>query len=141
MKFGERLRVLRQERSMTQADLAKSIGVSPAAISRYESGERTRFSIPTIIAMATALHVTWQELVYGTEIENITANMMNNRSQKYNDPKGQAFFNGVPVTSIVTDEDCKTDLLHAFEKLNSAGKIEATKRIIELSELSKYRLK
>jgi transcriptional regulator with XRE-family HTH domain len=39
MKFGQKLRVLREEKGLSQAELAEKIGVSSKTISRYESGE------------------------------------------------------------------------------------------------------
>ena len=36
MKFAEKIRELRKERKMTQAELAKAIGVSPRTIQNYE---------------------------------------------------------------------------------------------------------
>ena len=39
MKFGQKLKILREERELTQEDLSKMIGVSSKTISRYESGE------------------------------------------------------------------------------------------------------
>lgn len=38
--FGDRLRQLRKERSVSQSDLARSIGVSERALQNYETGER-----------------------------------------------------------------------------------------------------
>lgn len=42
------IKVIRRQKGMTQADLAEMLGVTPAAISRYESGER----IPDIVTAA-----------------------------------------------------------------------------------------
>lgn len=42
------IKVMRKQKNMTQADLAELLGVTPAAISRYESGER----IPDIVTAA-----------------------------------------------------------------------------------------
>ena len=39
MKFGQKLKIIREEQNLTQEDLAKMIGVSSKTISRYESGE------------------------------------------------------------------------------------------------------
>ena len=39
MKFGQKLKILREEQGLTQDDLAKMVGVSSKTISRYESGE------------------------------------------------------------------------------------------------------
>ena len=38
--FGDRLRALRQEKSITQAELSKIIGISKSSINMYERGER-----------------------------------------------------------------------------------------------------
>ena len=38
--FGEKLKCLRQERGMTQAELAERLGVSPSAVGMYEQGRR-----------------------------------------------------------------------------------------------------
>ncbi|OLS03495.1 helix-turn-helix domain-containing protein [Tissierella creatinophila] len=39
MKFGQKLKILREEQGLTQDDLAKMVGMSSKTISRYESGE------------------------------------------------------------------------------------------------------
>lgn len=39
VNFGQRLRILREEKKLTQQDLADRINVSAKTISRYESGE------------------------------------------------------------------------------------------------------
>lgn len=39
MKFGQKLKILREEQGLTQDDLANMVGVSSKTISRYESGE------------------------------------------------------------------------------------------------------
>ncbi|NLK43676.1 MAG: helix-turn-helix transcriptional regulator [Tissierellia bacterium] len=39
MKFSQKLKVLREEKGFSQAELAEKIGVSSKTISRYESGE------------------------------------------------------------------------------------------------------
>lgn len=41
MGFAERLRMLRQQRGLSQQELAKKLGISGSAISMYERGERT----------------------------------------------------------------------------------------------------
>ena len=40
MKFNIRLKQLRQARRLTQVELAKRLGISSAAVSMYESGQR-----------------------------------------------------------------------------------------------------
>lgn len=51
----------RRERGLTQAQIAKSIGITPIGYHRYESGERVP-NAPTAILIADALKVkTYQE--------------------------------------------------------------------------------
>ena len=51
MEMGERIRLAREARGLSQADLAKEIGVSQAAIQKVETGEtrKSRF-LPDIMA-------------------------------------------------------------------------------------------
>ena len=55
---GERLR---EQAGLNQSDLARLVGVTPAAINRWESGERTP-SGPCAIAYAKALRRIAQEV-------------------------------------------------------------------------------
>ena len=57
MTFGERLRDCREYRSMTQTDLDKTVGVSPASIWYYEHNEVDP-SLFTASCIATALGVS-----------------------------------------------------------------------------------
>ncbi len=57
VEFGKRLRQLRKDRYLTQAQLAELIGVSSAMISCYELSDRT--PSPEILRkLAATLHVT-----------------------------------------------------------------------------------
>ncbi|MDR1082747.1 MAG: helix-turn-helix domain-containing protein, partial [Coriobacteriales bacterium] len=38
--FGTKLRLLREEQSLTLQDVATGLGVTPMAVSRYENGQR-----------------------------------------------------------------------------------------------------
>lgn len=57
MEFGERLRLLREERGMTLRQLAEAAGVSEATIQRYECGVIKNPPRERISAMADALGV------------------------------------------------------------------------------------
>jgi len=55
--FGEKLRLLRKEKGLTQAELATLIGVKDKVISFYETGDRV--PSPKIIKkLAATLHVS-----------------------------------------------------------------------------------
>lgn len=59
--FGEKLRSLRHQRGITQAQMAKSIGVSPAYLSALEHGKRGRPSWYLIQAIIQHLNIIWDE--------------------------------------------------------------------------------
>lgn len=70
--FGDRVKALRDERKLSQNDLAKEAGISPASFSRILSGERP-LRMDQAVALARALGVTVVELTAGTTAEEIVA--------------------------------------------------------------------
>lgn len=65
MTFGSKLRQLREARGMTQTDLARILGVSPKAVSKWEAN-RMEPRPPMVAKIAQALGVTKDELVHGS---------------------------------------------------------------------------
>lgn len=62
MKFGDVLRQKREERRMTQNDLAERLGVSRQNISSYETG----FKVPplkVVVAAADVFHCSTDEMI------------------------------------------------------------------------------
>lgn len=57
MKFGDKLKMLREERQMSLADFAKILGTSKQVLSRYERGENTP-KITTVMEYAKTLGVS-----------------------------------------------------------------------------------
>ncbi len=55
--FGERLRRIREDKRLTQSDLAARTGFQPSAISHFESGRRSP-SFDNLKKLADALAVT-----------------------------------------------------------------------------------
>lgn len=62
VEFGNRLRQLRKDRSLTQQQLAELIGVKNSVISFYEVGERMP-SPEALRKLAMALHTTTDYLL------------------------------------------------------------------------------
>lgn len=60
--FGKRLRKLREERSLSIARLAQKSGITQGYLSQIEAGKRPTPGLQTLIALATALRVTLDEL-------------------------------------------------------------------------------
>ena len=60
MKFGDKLRELRDAAGMTRELLAERSGVSAIAIKQYESGARVNIPVPIMLKIAAALGETCQ---------------------------------------------------------------------------------
>ena len=66
MKFGEKLKLLREERNMSLAEFAKLLGTSKQVISRYERCENTP-KITTVAHYAEVLNVSLAYLMNDDE--------------------------------------------------------------------------
>lgn len=62
MKIGERIKLLRESKNMSQRDLADSIHVTPSFLCRIENGS-SRPNIDCICDIAKALHCTPQDIL------------------------------------------------------------------------------
>lgn len=69
--FAERTLGLLRESRYSQKELAKAVGVTEAAMSRYLSGEREP-RIEVVFNLATALHTTTDYLISGKTDDNIS---------------------------------------------------------------------
>jgi DNA-binding XRE family transcriptional regulator len=62
LSIGEQLLRLRLEASMTQAEVAKKVGTTASAISRYENAEYNRYELQTLRKIVEAcggiLHIS-----------------------------------------------------------------------------------
>ena len=66
MAFSENLKKIREENGISQAELAKKVGVNQSLVARCEQGSR----IPNIVLgveLATALGTTVETLVNGAD--------------------------------------------------------------------------
>ncbi len=61
-QMGNKLRNLRNERNLSQAQLAKRIGVTSSTVALYETGDRLP-SLPRLIALSRSLGVTTDYLL------------------------------------------------------------------------------
>lgn len=66
MSFSDNLKKLREEKGLTQAELAAQVDIAQPMIAQYEKG----LKLPTIVTgilLAKRLGTTCEELVYGKE--------------------------------------------------------------------------
>ncbi|WP_242203246.1 helix-turn-helix domain-containing protein [Aestuariivivens insulae] len=66
IKLGRRIKFLRNERNMTQMDVAVLLNIDPSAVRRYERG-RVEMGFTTLMKFAEALQVTVNDLLYSEE--------------------------------------------------------------------------
>lgn len=62
VRFGQRVRELRAERGLSQAELARRVGTSPAHLNKLEAGGKTP-TLVTVEALARGLGVGVAELI------------------------------------------------------------------------------
>lgn len=77
---GAVIRRLRENKNMTQSELAEKIGVSPKTVSKWETAKGLP-DISLLDALAAALEVSVMELMSGNTVvnRNISANMMRSK--------------------------------------------------------------
>jgi transcriptional regulator with XRE-family HTH domain len=66
--IGPRLRARREERNVSLRELARRLGISPSAISQFETG-KSRPSVSTLYAIVSELGISLDELFTGTPSE------------------------------------------------------------------------
>ena len=83
VSLNTKLKNKRKERGLTQAQVAKQVGITPIGYQRYEAGERVP-NAPTAILIADALHVkTYKEfkLLFGAATPGIEERPGGNRAE------------------------------------------------------------
>ena len=122
--IGERIKEARQERGLSQEELAQIINSTKSAISRYESGKRQP-RIEQLKSIASALDVDVNWLMNGYTLEQRDQVWKEKLSRRFEE--ADAWKKG------------KDRLNVAFDSLNTSGQQEAVKRVEELTEVPRYR--
>jgi transcriptional regulator with XRE-family HTH domain len=71
MDIGKRIRHLREERGLTQRELARRAGLTPSGVGFIEHGQTRNPSAETVVAIARALGVPVEELLGEEEMERL----------------------------------------------------------------------
>jgi transcriptional regulator with XRE-family HTH domain len=79
--FATRLRMVREQKGLSQAELASKTGLQPSAISHFESGRRAP-SFDNLARLADALDVT-TEYLHGREAQPKISTPTVNRIARY----------------------------------------------------------
>ena len=83
MELGEKIRRARRTQHMTQAELAKAVGVSTRSIQAYELNQSVPRSYELYVKLARALSVTPESLSGMTEKEIETADFVEAAAERY----------------------------------------------------------
>ena len=116
MKFNERLRAIRKEKGLTQAELAEKAGIAVNSVRLYEAGARLP-KLDTIARMAVAMGLTANDLMAGQ----------------------WGKFDGI----FLSDEEFQQDdreaqLIYHVRTLNDNGQTVAVERVQELTQIPAY---
>ena len=136
MKLSEKIRQVREERGMTQKEVASLMGISQQAYGQYESGKREP-KPETLGRIAAALNVSLNEITDETDI--ITDSNMHLYIHSF--VQGNTDQIQMELSSfykILYQFPYAHDLWIAFQSLNNTGKSVAVERIQELSEIPRY---
>lgn len=127
-----RIKLLRKENGLTQAELGKLVGVSDASINKYEKGSMVP-KIDKIEKMANIFHVSIDYLTGKSDSRTGVNDHWDEVARKMNV--------GVenPLPPLARDKDiARKALLLDFDKLNESGRKEALKQVKNLSKISDY---
>ncbi len=124
-EIGSNIKTWRKLKGLTQEELAQKTGLSTMSIRRYETGARI-VPVDTITAIANALGISAMNLLPKDSLIQLSI-----------DPSGMKVEYAGSWGKYELDT-AKERISAAFDKLNPAGRQEALKRILELTEISRY---
>lgn len=130
MSIGEKIKAARIAAHMTQADLAKILGVAYQNIGQWESGKRNP-KLDTIIKIACALGIRYEDLV-GLETFDTGAEFDARWKELTKDANGESM-------KIIHTTDPRKFIDFALDQMNEEGKTKVAERAAEVLEVPKYR--
>lgn len=149
MSIGSKIRKYRKQQGLTQKELAKLSGLNEVTIRSYEA-DKYKPKQENLKKLANALGVYIGELdadwSKNINLENIDfrefalelSDLNNAISRKY-EYKKKTLLNTLDANGIIYVQDIQEQkIISDFRELNSNGKMEALKRIEELTEIPKY---
>ena len=125
MEFHERIQELRKRKGITQEELAQSLFVSRAAVSKWESG-RGYPNIDSLKALAKFYSVTIDELLSGEQMLTIAEEDQKHRTQNF---RNQVF-------GLLDISACAYLFLPLFGQLQ--GEVIQAVSLLTLSEVPSY---
>ena len=140
LKLYSNIKLLREELGLSQDDLAKKTGyTSRSSIAKIEKG-LVDLSQTKIDLFANALNTTpaklmgWDEPTYYYNLGKTEAYNSNN---EYHSQENNNTLADTTKLELLDDSD-EIKIINMFRKLNSIGRVEAVKRLEELSYIPIY---
>lgn len=131
MTPGERIRIARLDRGLTQKQVADACGMADSAIRKYESGKITP-KLETLRRIAKALDADIVYLISGQTSAEVEQGILTQAEAEAKYYAKSQFAEAEALRKRV-DEIGKD-----MKKLNDEGQVEAVKRVKELTEIKKY---
>lgn len=136
--FGARLKRLRKERDVTQAQLAEYLGVVSSAVGKYETIDNAYPSVEALIKISEFFHVSIDFLLLGATPDTKQLGDNNVNGLLSNSYVIQASRGGV----IYNDDGSKTlspealELLRVYDTLDGRARLKLLNFAVELEERS-----
>ena len=148
MEISQIIKSRRKELHLTMREIAESVGVSEATISRWESGNISNMRRDKIALLAKVLRLSPTELIEDT-ITDETLDIVNSLDDDILEQYGsdlskaqaeQRKRDEAQATSIIKNyfSAKETELLNDFLTLNELGKDKAIEYVKDLSSMDKY---
>lgn len=153
MKTGEALKKARTDAGITQAELAKRLGVTPQTVSQYERGIK-KPKVETLARFADAMSVSIDSLLDEStraQIEGNTHQALVSAMATVSASAGKLTDAGIPedevqdvmgklknLVEFALQEADLQEMLRLYQSLNREGQAVALERLDELAQLSKY---
>ena len=132
--FGSRLRKLRRDAEMSQAELAEQLGVVPSAVGKYERLADSYPSVEILLKIADYFNVSTDYLLCGIQPMAIVEN--NISGELTNSPLIQANHGNVLVNDRSLSPEA-IELLHIYESLSGRERLKLLNFAVDMEEKSK----
>lgn len=126
--FNENLRLLRKQNDMTQADLAKRLGISSSAVAMYERGEREP-NIKTLKSMGSFFNVDMNFLLGMDDDETVYSNIAKKDSEEGVREESPIFYINADTKFLLENPEYKI-LFDAMKNIKKED-VDFVKQMIE----------
>lgn len=130
MPVGQNIKNAREQKGLSQRDLAQKLNISQAAVSQFENGKNPP-KIDTLLKIANALQVDINALLDDSDSPILRA-MKKSNSPLYDDYKMHL------LSRFVELDDLDVELINDFHLLNDVGQKRLLEYMYELSKIKEY---